>query len=110
MDGVLLDPFVRLLREVSPPAAVRRAEVAGDAADILRAINESGFLDALLPEEKAGSGLALTDVIPLFFAAAESLLPVPFADTMLARAWIVMAGGQAPADRAIVLWPTTPDG
>jgi len=43
MDSVLLDPFVRLLREVSPPAAVRRAEVAGDAADILRPSTNPAF-------------------------------------------------------------------
>ncbi len=56
MDDLLLDSFVRLLADTSTPAAVRQAEESGDAADIQRALEESGFLDALLPEEKGGAG------------------------------------------------------
>jgi len=110
MDDLLLDSFVRLLDNVSTPAAVRRAEETGDAAEIQNAIDESGFLDALVAEEKGGAGLALTDMVPLFLAAGERLLPVPFAETIVARALIARAGGSAPSGQPILLWPATADG
>jgi acyl-CoA dehydrogenase len=105
VDDVLLDGFVRLLTQISPPATVRRAEDDGDAARILRDVEESGFMDALVPESRGGSGLSLTDVVPLFLAAGEYLLPIPFAETMVARAMIAAAGAQSPPGRTIVLWP-----
>jgi len=57
MSDLLLESFARLLSEFSSPDGVRRAEGnGGDAADIFRVINESGFLDALLPENKGVPG------------------------------------------------------
>ena len=108
MDNLLLDSFVRLLGQISSPAAVRRVETEGNAAEILHEVEESGFLDALVPESMGGSGLALADVIPLFVAAGEYLLPIPFAETMVARAMIAASGAQPPRGRTIVLWPSTP--
>jgi acyl-CoA dehydrogenase len=110
MDSLLLDSLVRLLDEISSPAAVRRAEQNGDVADMQRAINESGFLGALVREAQGGSGLALADVAPLFVGAGRYLLPVPFAETMVARAVISRVGREFPPDAAIMLWPATPDG
>jgi acyl-CoA dehydrogenase len=110
MDNLLLDSFVRLLQQVSPPVAVRRAEADGDAAQILHEVEESGFLDALTPEAVGGSGLAVADVAPLFFAAGEFLLPIPFAETVVARALIAASGAQPPRGRTIILWPSTPGG
>ena len=43
MDHVLFDSFVHLLRQVSSPVAVRRAEDDGNTADILREVDDSGF-------------------------------------------------------------------
>jgi acyl-CoA dehydrogenase len=110
MDNLLLDSFVRLLRQISSPAAVRSVEAEGDAEGILREVEESGFLDALVPESMGGSGLALADVVPLFLAAGEHLLPIPFAETMVARAVIAASGAQPPRSRTIILWPSTPGG
>jgi acyl-CoA dehydrogenase len=110
MDNLLLDSFVRLLEQISPPAAVRRAEADGNAAQILHEVEESGFLDALIPEAVGGSGLAIADVVPLFLAAGEYLLPIPFAETMVARALIAASGAQPPRGRTIILWPLVPGG
>jgi acyl-CoA dehydrogenase len=109
-DNLLLDSFVRLLEQVSSPAAIRRAETDGNAAQILNEVEESGFLDALIPEAAGGSGLAVADVAPLFLAAGEYLLPIPFADTMVARALIAASGAQSPRGRTIILWPSTQGG
>jgi acyl-CoA dehydrogenase len=110
MENVLLDSFRRLLGQISPSSAVRRAERDGDVAGILREVDDSGFLDALVPESKGGSGLALDDVLPLFLAAGEYLLPIPFAETMVARALIATSERQAPRGMAIMLWPITSAG
>lgn len=110
MDNLLLDSFTRLLVEVSTPAAVRHAERSGDTAAIDAALAESGFLDALVPEEKGGAGLSLADLIPLFMAAGEHLLPAPFAETIVARALIATSGAELPPLAPILLWPETPDG
>jgi acyl-CoA dehydrogenase len=110
VDNLLLEGFVRLLAQVSPPTAVRRAEADGNVADILRGVEESGFMDALVPESRGGSGLSLADVVPLFLAAGGCLLPIPFAETMVARAVIAVAGAQSPPGKTIVLWPATQAG
>jgi acyl-CoA dehydrogenase len=107
MDDLLVDSFVRLLGQVSHPAAVRLAEESGDVRDILRAVDESGFLDALVPELKGGSGLALADVVPMFLAAGAHLLPIPFAETVVARTLIATAETEAPRGKTIILWPAT---
>lgn len=109
MDNMLLDPFVRLLGEISTSAAVRAVEESGDADSVQGAIEESGFLDALVPEEKGGAGLSLADMTPLFLAAGEHLLPVPFAETVIARALIALGNAEAPSG-AILLWPMGPQG
>ncbi|HTD72814.1 MAG TPA: acyl-CoA dehydrogenase family protein [Steroidobacteraceae bacterium] len=110
MDNLLLDSFVRLLGQISPPEAVRRAEADGAAAHIVHEVDESGFLDALVPESKGGSGLSIADVVQLFFAAGEYLLPIPFAETMVARALIAASDAQPPRGRTIILWPSAPGG
>ena len=110
IENMLLDSFRRLLGQISPSSEVRRAERDGDVAHILREVDDSGFLDALIPESKGGSGLALSDVVPLFLAAGEYLLSIPFAETMVARALIAMSGAQAPRGKTIVLWPITSAG
>jgi acyl-CoA dehydrogenase len=110
VDNVLIDGFIRLLAQISPPTVVHRIEEDGNVADILRDVEESGFMDALVPESQGGSGLSLADVVPLFLAAGGYLLPIPFAETMVARALIAMAGAQAPRGKTIILWPATPAG
>ena len=110
MENLLLDSFVRLLDQISSPAAVRRAEADGDTAQINHEMGESGFLDALVPESAGGSGLAIADVVPLFLAAGEYLLPIPFAETVVARALIAASDAQPPRGRTIILCPATADG
>lgn len=110
MENVLLDSFCRLLREISPAVAVRRAEQEGNVAHILHAVDESGFLDALVPESQGGSGLTLSEVVPLIIAAGEYLLPIPFAETMIARAVIAGSEARAPRGHAITFWPTNSAG
>ena len=81
-----LEPFERMLETLSTPAAVRAAE-AGESVDALwRGLAESGFLDALVTEERGGAGLALADVGPLWLALGRHAVPMPVGETMIARA------------------------
>jgi acyl-CoA dehydrogenase len=110
MDSLLLDSFTRLVAATCDLSAIRGSEETGDATNIQRAIQEAGFLDAMVPECKAGGGLDLPDLFPLFLACGELLLPVPFAETVVARALICAVGANVPTEQPILLWPATPDG
>jgi alkylation response protein AidB-like acyl-CoA dehydrogenase len=92
----LLEPFARMLEAVATPAAVRAIEEGGPAAAIWDEFVASGFLDALVPEEAGGAGLSLADVAPLWQALGRHAVPVPVADTMVARYLLAAAGEAAP--------------
>lgn len=96
MDMMLLDPFVRLLDDVSPPAAVRAVEAGGSIDAMWSAFVQSGFLDALIPEEKGGAGLDFTDIAPLLFALGAHAVPLPVAETMVGRALLSRAMSDIP--------------
>ena len=97
MHNELEAAFGQLLAARCTPEVVRRIE-RGEAADGLwRDLADSGFADALVPEAQGGAGLALRDVLPLVQACGEYALPLPFAETMAARAVLAHAGQTAPA-------------
>ncbi|WP_422059532.1 acyl-CoA dehydrogenase family protein [Sphingopyxis sp.] len=81
-----LEPFERMLESLSPPAAVRAIE-AGESADALwGTLAESGFLDALVPQERGGAGLPLSEICALWQALGRHAVPLPVGETMIARA------------------------
>jgi acyl-CoA dehydrogenase len=103
----LLDPFCALLKDITSVAAIRTAEGGIAPPGMWEAIVASGFADALVSEERGGTGLSMADVQPLFVACGEHLLPVALGQTMLARAAISSAGQTVPSE-PIVLWPQSP--
>lgn len=109
MDNELLDPFVSLLEDVSPLSAVRHAEINGDVSTIWPVIQDSGFLDALIPEDKGGAGLSPQGIAPLMIACGEHLVPAPVAETIAARA-IMAQSGVSPTEEPVTLWPQTAEG
>jgi len=103
MDGnELLDPFARLLEDVATPAQVRKIEAGGSIAPLWDALKDSGFLDALVPEDNGGVGLSLDAIGPLLQALGGNAVPAPVAETMVARA-LLAAGGIDTPDGPIVL-------
>ena len=85
----LLEPFERML-----------ASVAGrdvDGTTRWRAIEDSGYLDALVPEAAGGAGLALGDVEPLIRALGRHAITEPVAQTMAVRALLVEQDSVAPS-------------
>lgn len=81
-----LEPFERMLEDVATPTAVRAIEHGGSIDTMWGAFAESGFLDALVPEERGGAGLSLADIHPLWMALGRHAVPLPVGETMIARA------------------------
>lgn len=104
-DNFLAEAFRRQLAAMITPAEIRAIEEGKSASELWTSLNESGFVDAMLPEAAGGAGLGLAQAFPLICAAGEYAMPLPFAETMLARG---MLGGQdiaVPTSGAIVLAP-----
>lgn len=107
---MLRESFGRLLSDVCALPAVRAAHEVGETEAIWSTLVESGFLDALVPEENGGAGLTALDLAPLVIEAGHYLLPVAFGHTAVARALVARAGLELPVDGPIVLWELTHDG
>ncbi|SAI58137.1 acyl-CoA dehydrogenase [Bordetella ansorpii] len=97
MDDLFGDAAQRLFAQAYAPDVQRAIERGEGAAQAWQALEESGFLDALVPEQAGGAGLRLCDTLPLAQAAGWHGMGVPFVQTMLARAWLHAAGHAAPA-------------
>lgn len=103
MDALeFLDPFARLLESACPPEANRSIEAGQDWQGAWAEIAQSGFLDALVPEEQGGAGLSLAGATPLFALIGARAVALPIAETMIARGLLSNAGLSAP-DGPIVL-------
>ena len=92
----ILEPFDRMLEQVCEPAAVRAIEAGGSPDEMWNAIAQSGFLDALVPEEAGGFGLPAAAVQPLWQALGRHAIPLPVGETMIARMLLAEAGIAAP--------------
>lgn len=102
MDPMFTDAAAALLADHCPPATVRAIEAGAPADPLWQALHEAGFADALVPESAGGAGLALADVFGVWALCGQHALPVPLAETMLARALLAPAGLAVP-DGAIAL-------
>lgn len=93
---MLAESIERLLEGSCGPTHIRAIE-RGESIDILwRTLQESGFMDALIPEVAGGAGLTLSSVFPIVFACGKHAVPAPLAQTMVARAMLAAAGRAAP--------------
>ena len=92
MQNDFYDSAERLFGEVCTPAVIRQIEQGADTAALWSALSAVGFGDALLPENAGGAGLCLTEVWPLLFSMGRHAVPLPYAQTLLARAWLAQAG------------------
>ncbi len=104
---MLTEALERLFRERATPEVVRAIEAGGSPASLWAEINDSGFLDILLPEEKEGAGVSLSEAFPSFMLAGMHALPVPFVQTVMARAWLDHHGVEAPDGMIAIAGPET---
>src|ERR1043165_8838297 len=92
MDNEFGDAFGTLLADRCTPEVVRAIEGGRPADALWRDLAGSGFVDALVPEAQGGAGLSLHEALPLVQACGYHAVPVPFAETMAARAALAHAG------------------
>ncbi|MCC2597096.1 acyl-CoA/acyl-ACP dehydrogenase [Pusillimonas sp. MFBS29] len=97
MDNLFTDSVDRLFAQAVTPQVIRAIEAGGSREALWQELEDSGFLDALLPEASDGAGFSLAEAFPLFLLAGQYAVPVPFVQTMLARAWLNAAGVKAPS-------------
>jgi alkylation response protein AidB-like acyl-CoA dehydrogenase len=109
MQNDFYDSAERLFGEVCTPAVIRQIEGGGDTARLWSELTSVGFADALLPETANGAALSLSEVWPMLFSMGRHALPVPYAQTLLARAWLQQAQA-ALGEHATVLAQGLPEG
>ena len=96
MDSILYDSFDRLLTDISAPTVVREIESGGSPQKLWQQIIESGFADAMVAEDSGGAGLGLSDAFSLFFLCGRHALPVPLAQTVVARSGSALNAADMP--------------
>jgi acyl-CoA dehydrogenase len=106
MRSEFADAFGRILSNCCSTSAVRKIEHGGDPGAIWAELAHTGFLDALVPESANGAGLEMQDAGGIIELAGRYLIPVAFAETMVARALLARGGIQYP-DGPIVLGQRT---
>lgn len=97
MDSLFGDAARRLLAETFSPEVLDAAERGEPPGQAWQAVEESGFLDALVSEPSGGAGLRLSDILPLALESGACGIGVPLVQTLLARAWLDAAGHAPPA-------------
>lgn len=96
-DDLFADAARQLLQGECTPHAVRAIEAGGSPQALWAHLESAGFADALVPEEAGGSGLALAQVFGVWALCGAHALPVPLAETTVARALLAGSGAQRPA-------------
>jgi len=109
-ENELLEPFERLLAETVPLSRVREIERGAPADDLWATLVDSGFLDAMVSEQHGGAGLSFAAVEPLIRCAGRYLLPVAFAETVVARALLANAGLARPEGPIVLVSLARADG
>ena len=109
MQNDFYDSAERLFGEVCTPAVLRQIEQGAATENLWSELRSVGFADALLPESAEGAALTLTEVWPMLFSMGRHALPLPYAQTLLARAWLQQAHATTCA-QAKVLAQGLPEG
>lgn len=104
--AMIVDTLDRMLAETCPPELTRRIVAGGDAAALWATMVELGLPQAMLAEEAGGAGLTLADMGMLATLFGRHLVPVPIADTMVARP-LIDAAGVSVGDDPVVLVPAS---
>lgn len=92
MEQMFTDALDKLLSDHCTSEVVRNIEDSGNASAIWQMLEESGFGNVLLSEDHGGAGLILPQVYCLFELCGKVALPVPLAETMIARQVINNSG------------------
>ena len=92
-DNELYGLAAKLFDEHSRWQDVSDAESTGWAANLWKALQQTGFSDVPIPEELGGAGGTVTDAIELLRAAGAHAAPVPLAEAGLVGGWLLASAG-----------------
>lgn len=101
MESLYADAIHSLLGDLCTGARLRALQQGHGSGECWQALVESGFLNALLPEEAGGVGLDLAECLPVLLAAGYHALPLPFVDTLVIRAALGTADSEREAAIAL---------
>ena len=107
-EAILLSSLERLLSEHCSRSEVRRYESGESVSELWQLLEEHGYPNALLPEEAGGAALDLGGLRKLLLLLGKYLVPVPLADTMIARALLFDAGTAVPSGPIALLGAADP--
>jgi acyl-CoA dehydrogenase len=96
MDDLFADAVRQLLADQCTTQVVRQIEAGQSAQPLWQFIEDAGFADALVSEDCGGAGLTLAELYPVLELCGAYALPVPLAETILARAFLAQAGVAIP--------------
>lgn len=105
-NDLFADAARQVLADQCTPNVVRAIEEHGNAAPETAALWEqleaTGLADAMLPEEQGGASLGLGAVFGVLEQCGAHALPLPLADTMLARAMLAASNVNKPEGRIVL--------
>jgi acyl-CoA dehydrogenase len=110
IDDIFSKALQDLLAAHCAPAVVRAVEREGSgqgaqaATDLWKTIRDSGFANAMVPEAHGGAGLSMAEAFDLFELCGRFVVPLPLAETMLARAWAARRGVAMPDECVGLDW------
>jgi acyl-CoA dehydrogenase len=102
MTQLYVDALDAWLQDQCPPAKVRAIDGGAHHQTLWQSLDATGFANALVPEAQGGAGLALSDAFGLWRLAGQYALPLPLAETMLARGWLARTGTVAPVQPIVL--------
>jgi acyl-CoA dehydrogenase len=100
-DALVYDAAERVFADLAPPKVVNAAEAGTWPTALWAAVAEAGFLDAL-GGEGGGALDGLADAVAILHAAGRHAVPLPIAETMLAR-WLAKRAGLVPPEGPLAL-------
>lgn len=95
MQSEIYNAVSKLLGSLDVPTEIRATNDSGRADKLWCALQQSGFLDVLVPEAEGGAGLGWAQAWEVLFAAGRHGLPMPVGATMFGRALLASLGQQA---------------
>src|SRR5258708_30206004 len=93
-DPLVLDGAARLFADHATTALVNAAEDGEWPQALWRAIDAAGFFDALAADGDSRRLASLPEALAILRAAGRHAVPLPIAETMMAR-WLMETAGQA---------------
>lgn len=92
LDLALRDSVGAVLEDLCGPDHLRKAAAGPPGRELWSALAGVGLLDALVPRDRGGLGLAEESIVLVLEAVGARAVPEPLAETMLVRPLLAEAG------------------